>query len=52
MMFYEIQSEEEPKYKLPVMSNRLAVQGRGEKFKKDWSLKYLVNENMIAGQAK
>lgn len=34
------------------MSNRLAVQGRGEKFKKDWSLKYLVNENMIAGQAK
>ncbi len=29
------------------MSNRMAVQGRGDKFKKDWSLKYLVNENMI-----
>lgn len=46
MMFYEIQSEDEPKYKLPLMSNRLIVQGRGDKFKKDWSLKYFLNENM------
>ncbi len=51
-MFYEIQSEEEPKYRLPVMSNRLAVQGCGGKFKKDWSLKYLVNENMLGEQTK
>jgi len=33
-MFYEIQSEEEPKYRLPVMSNRLAIHGCGGKFKR------------------
>jgi len=51
-MFYEIQSEEEPKYKFPLMSNRLVVQGRGDKFKKDWSLKYIVNENMQTEQTR